>query len=218
MIITIDGPAGSGKSTTARFVANKLGFTYLDTGAMYRAVTLLALEQNLDLHDGKALARIARRSRIEIKSNQEQTRICVDGREVTDRIRDQEVTQNVSRVAGHPQVRREMVRLQREIASDGNYVIEGRDIGTVVFPQAKFKFFMDASIEARAERRLTELVKKGVETSFEKIRKEIIARDKFDSSRETAPLRKPEGAIVIDTTKLTVDEQVDKIIEILTSK
>lgn len=213
MIITIDGPAGSGKSTTARLVANRIGFTYLDTGAMYRAVTFLALEQNLKLDQGKALASIVQQNRFEIKSTPELIHIWVDGREITDQIRGQNVTQNVSQVAVHPEVRKEMVRLQREIVLNGNYIVEGRDIGTVVFPQARFKFFMDASIDARAERRLVELQGKGVETSFEKIKKEIIARDKIDSSRATAPLKKPEGAIVIDTTKLTIDEQVDKIVE-----
>ncbi|MFQ5628327.1 MAG: (d)CMP kinase [bacterium] len=213
MMITIDGPAGSGKSTTARLVANRLGFTYLDTGAMYRALTLLALQQNCDIENGASLARIAQKNTFEIQSTPERTRIWIDGNELTDQIRTLAVTNNVSAVSRHPAVRNEMVKLQRKIATSGKFVIEGRDIGSVVFPNARLKIFMKASVDARAQRRLKELQEKNVYTSFEKIKDEMAARDKYDSERETAPLMKPEGAIVLDTTKLTIDEQVEKIIE-----
>jgi len=217
MMITIDGPAGSGKSTTARLVANRLGFTYLDTGAMYRALTLLALQQDCDLDNGAALARLAQKNTFEIQSTPELTRIWSGGREITGLIRTVAVTNNVSAVAKHPEVREEMVRLQREIAATGNYVVEGRDIGSVVFPDAGLKIFMQASVRARAERRLKELQMKTVETTFEQVKDEMIARDKYDSEREAAPLIKPDEAIVIDTTALTIDEQVDRIIEAFTN-
>lgn len=212
MKITIDGPAGSGKSTTARLVANRLGFTYLDTGAMYRAVTWLAIESGFVLQDGNALAQLARQKTFRIESQPDLTRIWIDVKEITQEIRSIAVTKKVSIVAGHPQVRDEMVRLQRKIAAEGNFVVEGRDIGSVVFPEAELKIFMQASLDARARRRHLELQKKGVESAIEEIKHDIARRDELDSGRTASPLIMPTGAVVIDTTALTIDEQVDRIV------
>lgn len=215
MTVTIDGPAGAGKSTTARLVATRLGFTYFDTGAMYRAITLLALERGISLQEGEALADLAKKTQLRIESTAAQTRIWVDGREITEAIRSPEVSRSVSEVAAHPLVRNEMVRLQRLLASQGDCVVEGRDIGTVVFPQAEVKIFMNASIDERARRRLEELRAGGVQANLEEIRAEIEARDRLDSARETAPLQKAVDAIEIDTTHLTIEEQVQKIVDIV---
>lgn len=212
-MITIDGPAGSGKSTTARLVAERLGLTYLDTGALFRALTLLALEQQLDLHNGAALAELAQHSNLRIATTPEKTRIWANNREITENIRAPRVSKHVSLVASHPPVRKEMLRLQRELAAGGDVVVEGRDIGTVVFPDAPLKVFMQASIEARARRRHEELVEQGQEVSVEAVEAELASRDAMDASRKAAPLRRPENALVIDTTNLTIEEQVDKIVQ-----
>ncbi len=213
-IIAIDGPAGSGKSTTARLVARRLGFTYLDTGALYRALTHVALERGVDLADGDALAALMRDIRIRIASEADRTRIWVDGKEVSDAIRRPEVSRRVSQVAAHPQVRAAMVQLQRRIAREGDFVVEGRDIGTVVFPHADLKIFLTASLEARAERRWRELQEKGVPVKRAELRREIAERDRWDSERETAPLTRAEDAIVVDTTRLSIEEQVEKIVRL----
>ncbi|RME01012.1 MAG: (d)CMP kinase [Calditrichaeota bacterium] len=212
-MIAIDGPAGSGKSTTARLVARKLGFTYLDTGALYRTITLLALQRGIDLNDGDALSALSKQVKLRVEADPNTTRIWVDGTEVTEAIRMPEVTRAVSQVARHPAVRREMVHLQRQIASGGNYVVEGRDIGTVVFPDADLKIFLIASLEARTRRRQLELQQKGIDISFEALKNEIMQRDQKDQKREIAPLKKAENAIVIDTTDLTIEEQANKIVE-----
>lgn len=212
-MITIDGPAGSGKSTTARLVAERLGLTYLDTGALFRALTFLALEQGLDLDDGAALAELSQSSDLRIATTPEKTRIWSGDREITDSIRAPRVSQQVSLVASHPPVRQEMLRLQRELAAGGDVVVEGRDIGTVVFPDAPLKVFMQASIAARARRRHEELLEQGQEVSVEAVEAELARRDVLDTSRKAAPLRKPEKALVIDTTNLTIEQQVDRIVQ-----
>ena len=212
-IIAIDGPAGSGKSTTAKQVAKRLGFTYLDTGALYRALTLLALKNGIDIESEGELVNLLQQSKFQLQSQGDKIRIWINGEEATEAIRSPEVSRAVSMVARHPAVRREMVQLQRRLASQADVVVEGRDIGTVAFPEADLKIFLTASLEARAQRRLKELHEKGVEISLHELKRDIERRDAIDSQRETAPLKKAEDAIVIDTTELTIDEQVDKIVQ-----
>ena len=212
-IIAIDGPAGSGKSTTARLVAEHLGFTYLDTGALYRALTYLALKKGVAIHDGRKLAELLQRTRFEVEPGAEKSVIRADGVDITDYLRGPEVTHAVSIVARQPEVRTEMVDLQRRIAETGKFVVEGRDIGTVIFPDAILKIFLDASIEVRTERRLKDLRAQGMEIDFETLKQEITRRDKIDAAREASPLKKAEDAVVVDTTGLSISQQVEKIVQ-----
>ena len=213
LVITIDGPAGSGKSTTARLVALRLGYTYLDTGAMYRAMTFKALEEGLDVSDPEALGRLARATDIRIATEPEGTRVILDGRDVTGLLRSPEVTRNASAVAAARGVRERMVELQRLVGGRGRIVAEGRDIGSVVFPGAEVKIYLDASLHCRAERRQRELARAGTTLPVDQLERELAARDKFDSSREISPLCVPRGAVTVDTTGLTIDQQVDRVIE-----
>jgi len=217
-IIAIDGPAGSGKSTTARLLASQLGFVYLDTGAMYRAITWFALRNDLPIDDSVTLTTVARRIKIEFEIDGELNRVYLNGTDITEEIRTPEVTKAVSQVSAHPGVRREMVKRQKEIGKKGNIVAEGRDTTSVVFPDANIKIYLDASIEERARRRLLELSHKGISTTLEEQVKDLQRRDKYDSSREFSPLKKTRDAIVIDTSNLTIEEQVDRIIKLIKTK
>lgn len=217
-IIAIDGPAGSGKSTTARLLARRLGFMYLDTGAFYRALTLKILEGKISLENHNAVVAEAMHTRIAIKAEPEGDRVYLDGRDVTTKIRDPHVTNNIAPISGNPEVRALMVKHQREIGRKGGVVMEGRDIGTVVFPDADLKVFMNASLDERTRRRQLELEAKGIYKDFESLRREIELRDEKDSKRAVAPLRPAEDAVILDTTNLTVDEQVDFIVNALKQK
>ncbi|NLI75826.1 MAG: (d)CMP kinase [Candidatus Riflebacteria bacterium] len=219
-IIAIDGPAGAGKSTVAKKVAEKLGFSYLDTGAMYRAVTLKALQERVDFHDQPRLQACAEASgiRFEERAGSSLPSVYLNGSDVTEAIRAPEVTRHVSDVAKDAKVRECMTRLQQQIGAHGQWVVDGRDIGTVVFPTARVKIFLSASIRERAERRLRELQAKGFPTTIEALMEEIARRDQIDSNREVAPLRQADGATFLDTTDLTIDQVVDRIIEIATAK
>jgi cytidylate kinase len=213
MIIAIDGPAGSGKSTVAREVARRLGFTYLDSGAMYRAVTLVALESGADLDDGPELGRIAARLGIELRRReQDNVQVFVDGRDVSEAIREPRVTGASSRVAAHPDVRRALLDKQRALIAAGDYVVEGRDIGTVVAPDAPVKAFLTADPQERARRRAAELERRGVSIQQDEVRSAIEQRDMLDSTRSAAPLRQAEDADLIDTTGLTPDAVADQIV------
>ena len=213
MMITIDGPAGSGKSTTAREVALRLNLFHIDTGAMYRAVTLKALGAETALDDPDELGRIADVARIEfVESDGAPRRVMLDGEDVTEEIRSQRVTDAVSVVSSHAPVRKAMVRKQRALADRGGVCLEGRDIGSVVLPSAHVKVYVDASVDVRAQRRRRELKDKGVSRSLEEVRKDIIERDRRDSTREVSPLRIPVGAQIIDTTRMSIDEQVDAVV------
>jgi len=213
--VAIDGPAASGKSTTARLVAERLGFLYLDTGAMYRALTWKALETGVDPDDGEGLERMVERTRLEIVPGAGGGRIRVDGVDVTESIREPRISRQVSAVSRVPAVRRAMVRLQREIAASGGVVVEGRDIGTVVFPAAEVKIYLDASLEERARRRRRELRERGVEVTQEALVEEIRVRDELDSGREHSPLRRAEDARLLDTTGLTIPQQVDEVVRMV---
>jgi cytidylate kinase len=212
-IIAIDGPAGSGKSTTAELVARELNFLYLDTGAMYRAITLKALETGLDVNDEARLEKLAKNSVISFKNDPGMNKIFLDGRDVSEKIRESAVNQNVSFVSLHKRVRKVLVEKQREIGRKNDLVAEGRDITTVVFPHA-FKIYLDADLKERAKRRFLELKEKGIPTSLEEQTEQIAKRDKLDSEREVSPLCLDKDALVVDTTHLSIEEQVNKVIEL----
>ena len=210
MIVAIDGTAGSGKSTTAKGVAEKLGFLYLDTGAMYRAATTAVLSASIDSDDESAVSDCV--ETIEIDFDESGRLIFLNGMDVSQTIRGREVTQNVSAVSAYPRVRKRMVAMQREIAGYRDFVVEGRDIGTVVFPNADFKFFIVASIEERAKRRQKDLAGLGIEQTVNDIVKNLKRRDALDSSREVSPLTKSEDALEVDTTSMTIEQQIDLIV------
>lgn len=211
--IAIDGPAGAGKSTVAKAVAKELNIIYLDTGAMYRAVALKALQSGLDTKDEEGLESLVKDIDIRIKHVGNEQRIYLDGKDVTGDIRTSEVSIGASNVAVIPAVRIKLVELQRKIAQDNDVVMDGRDIGTYVLPDAKHKFFLTASIEERAKRRYDEMIGKGMlDVTIEQIEKDIAFRDKNDSSRAFAPLSKASDAIEIDTTNLSAQEVVEFVL------
>ena len=212
MIIAIDGPSASGKSTTAKGVAERLGITHLDTGAMYRAVTLGIIEYPIDLNDHEKICEFLEELEINFDSLND---IWANGHNVTGKIRTTEVSSNVSAVSAISQVREKMVAIQRSIAEGSDCVLEGRDIGTVVFPNADYKFFLVADLEIRAKRRLVELEKIGEISSLSELKSDIQNRDRLDSSRHISPLVRAEDAIIIDTGNLTIDEQIEKIVKII---
>ena len=207
--IAIDGPAGSGKSTVARRVAEKLGCLYLDSGAMYRAVTVLAIRHELPAGSPKLLSRV-QKCRIEFADNGKI--VLLDSEDVTTCIRSPAVNKRVADVAKIPEIRQEIVKHQQRIGAAGSIVAEGRDLTTIVFPDADFKFYLDASVTERARRRLAELHSQNVQTTLEEVEAGIRTRDEKDISREHSPLREAEDAIVVDTTHKTIDEVVDVIV------
>jgi len=212
MIVAIDGPAGAGKSTVAKLLAQKLGFVYVDTGAMYRALTLKALENNIALHDVSSLAAIARASSIDlINTSSGSLRVLLDGREVTDLIREPRITRVVSDIAKIKEVREVLMELQRKLGGNKDVVVDGRDIGTVVFPRAERKFFLDADFKERIKRRYKELKAAGSLVSAKDVEGDLANRDTIDSTRECAPLKKADDAIYIDTTALSIEQVVDTL-------
>jgi cytidylate kinase len=213
LIIAIDGPAGSGKSTSAKLIAKKLGYLYIDTGAMYRAITYLALK-NEALKDESRILELARKSKIELKYNDENLVVMLNDQDVSIEIRSSDVNTHVSDVSKISAVRKLLVEKQREIGEKGSGVVmEGRDIGTVVFPNADIKIFLTASLDTRADRRAKEYTQNGSEVIVENIKNNLSNRDKIDSSRKDSPLTKAADAISIDTTDVTIDEQVSLIIK-----
>ena len=215
MIVAIDGPAASGKSTTAKMVAKKLKMTYLDTGAMYRAVTLALLRSNTDLDDYDSVCQVVDELELDIYDQGAKTVVRLDGEDVSKAIRSMRVTENVSAVSGVKYVREAMVEIQRNIGKKTNCVVEGRDIGTVVFPDAEFKIFMVADDKMRAERRFKELHLMGENRSLQEVMTNLKKRDQKDSTRSHSPLLKADEAIEIDTSMLSIDQQVEKIINLL---
>ncbi|NOZ08952.1 MAG: (d)CMP kinase [FCB group bacterium] len=212
MIIAIDGPSASGKSTTAKLVAKKLNFLHIDTGAMYRAVTLYFLDHKVSLKNPTQIQHSL--DNIDLKLSTD-GKLFLNGRDVSETIRENPVTNFVSQVSSISAVRDRMVDLQRKLSRNHNVVMEGRDIGTRVFPDADYKIFIVADVDIRSKRRYLEMREKGVKISYESILKDLIERDRIDSTREHSPLKKADDAIVIDTTRLTIEEQVEKIIDIV---
>ena len=209
MIIAIDGPAATGKSTSAKLVSQKLGFTYLDTGAMYRCVTLLVLRNNVEINNQDHLASLLKNFQLDIKKNGKDHLFLLEGENVSKEIRSSDVTDNVSAVSALPVVRKKLVSIQRKIADNQDSVVEGRDIGTVVFPNADVKFFIVADTLVRAKRRQLDLKRLGEKKTIDSLIKEIRDRDNYDSQRKISPLTKAIDAIEVNTTNTTIDEQVN---------
>ena len=212
MIIAIDGPSASGKSTTAKAVSKRLGFIHLDTGAMYRAVTLGISESKIEPNDHNKVKLYLKSLKIKFDQNDQ---IMLNGKNVTDLIRTVKISSNVSKVSAILEVREKMVQVQRNIAGDNNCVLEGRDIGTVVFPNADFKFFLIADITIRAKRRFSDLQESNELLTLNELIESIRKRDELDSKRNLSPLRQAKDAIVIDTSFLTIEQQVNRIVEIV---
>jgi len=216
-VIAIDGPAGSGKSTTAKILAQKLHFFYLDTGAMYRALTWKAIQQNLDVANQQQIKKLALNTKIDFKLSRGKNRIFLDGKDVTSKINSNEVNKLVSVLSRHKTVRKIMVKKQRGFAKNRSIVIEGRDTTTVVFPKADLKIFLKADLDTRAERKYRQLKQK-TRTTLKEQAQLIKLRDKLDQSRKASPLKISPEAVIIDTTKLTISEQVGRILSIFKQK
>ena len=215
MIIAIDGPSASGKSTTAKEVAKRLSIMHLDTGAMYRAVTWGIKQSSINIYDNNAIKNYLYNIELYFDEN---NHIYLNNRNVSDVIRTVDISEKVSIISARPEVRKKMVEIQRKLGREFSCVLEGRDIGTVVFPNAEFKFFLKADVVIRAKRRFSELKKKNEKITFDEILKNIKNRDRMDSSRVHSPLKKAKDAIEIDTTQLTINDQVDKILERIKNK
>jgi cytidylate kinase len=218
LVIAIDGPSGAGKSTAARLLANRLGYIYIDTGAMYRAVGWKAKQEGIDATKEGLLADLCARSLVTIKKDNNDPRFYVDGIDVTGEIRTPEMGMMASLVSKSPAVRARLLVLQRELGGNGGVVMDGRDIGTVVFPDADVKFFLDASAEERGKRRYLELKAKGMDVDCAQITREIQERDQQDSGRDIAPLKKADDALLIDSTSLSIDEMLDRMLSVIQKK
>jgi len=219
LVITIDGPAASGKSTVARLVAQKLGASFLDTGAMYRAVTLAAIKADVDMSDEKKLLGVMRTSKFQFSVEDGLTTVSIDGVDVTDEIRSPEVTAKARYIASAAKVREKLVQMQRRFAAgEEKIVTEGRDQGTVAFSDANIKFYLTADVSERARRRQAELAAKGDTASLEELQKAIEDRDKSDQTRTVGPLKLAEDAVIIDTTNLGIEEVVEKVLGFVKTK
>ncbi|MCD8511471.1 MAG: (d)CMP kinase [Bacillus sp. (in: Bacteria)] len=215
MNIAIDGPAGAGKSTVAKMVAEELSYIYIDTGAMYRAITYEAIQNNIDVNDERKLVELLKELDIELINTEGSQRILLNGKDITEEIRSSDVTNNVSYVAKHQKIRQEMVKRQQLLAVKGGTVMDGRDIGTMVLPEAELKVFLTASVEERARRRHEEHLAKGQSSDYDKLINEIRQRDKIDSEREIAPLIKAEDAVEVNSTTMSIKEVVHSILALV---
>ena len=212
MIIAIDGPSGAGKSTLGKRLAQTLGFLYIDTGAMYRAVALAVLEAGADVQDVAAVTEIAARATVDLRGLPNALKVILDGRDVSADIRTETVSRAASVISGVSTVRRRLVARQRELGAQGDVVMDGRDVGTVIFPQADVKFFLTATPESRAQRRYQEDLAKGRAVTYEETLADICERDARDTTRADSPLKQAEDAIVIDSTNLTIEEVLEKML------
>jgi cytidylate kinase len=217
-VATIDGPAAAGKSTTARAVAAALGMLYVDTGALYRAIALKSLVTGLQPDDSAALGEMLATTQVGLSGSPEKPQVWLDGEEVTERIRTPEVSEAASRLAALSQVRRKLVEAQRALAAGGALVGEGRDLGTVVFPDAQVKIFLDADLDTRARRRARELEARGIAMPLDQVREELARRDERDRTRVDSPLQPAPGAVVIDTSGCTVEEQIARVLEVIRAR
>jgi cytidylate kinase len=213
--IAIDGPAASGKSTTAKLLAKRLGYLYIDTGAMYRALTLAVLRNTIKIDDVNSIVELVDKIRIDIKQSRDGLHTYLNGEDVSEEIRLPKITEVISHISAYSEVRERMVTKQRLLAKRGGIIMDGRDIGTVVLEDADVKIFMNASLEQRSQRRFKELDKKGINVDLEEIKSEIKRRDDLDSSRSVSPLKPAYNAYIIDTSNLSVTQQVEKIIDII---
>lgn len=214
--IAIDGPAGAGKSTIAKRVAEELNFMYVDTGALYRAVALCAIQKNIEPDDSQRVSEMLSEIKVQLAFNYRFEKVVLlDGRDVSSRIRTPEVSMAASKISALPQVRAYLLDLQRDIAKENNVIMDGRDIGTVVLPDARVKIFLTASPEVRAERRYKELSEKGANVSFDEVLRDVNERDYNDSHRKTAPLKPAEDSVFVDTTDLDFEQSVEKIISVI---
>lgn len=215
MQIALDGPAGAGKTSIAKRVAKELDILYLDTGAMYRVIGYKAMQMDIDTLDEKPISDLAENIDLDVVYKDGKQLMFLEGKDITDFIREPDVSINASNASKHKRVRQHMVKLQREIAEKTDVVVDGRDIGTYVLPKADFKFYVTASIDRRANRRHKQLMEKGVETNLEKLKEEIAARDYQDMNREFAPLKVADDAFVLDTTDMTFEQAYNKVTQII---
>jgi len=212
MVITIDGPAGVGKTTTAKRLATKLGYQYLDTGAMYRAVTYFFIQNSIDINSKDQVRKMLDILKLELDfTSSDSIVVLLDGKDISLLIRSEEVTSAVSKASALQAVREKIVEMQKNTVKNGNFVVEGRDIGTIVFPDAKHKFFLVADYDTRAERRLKDFKRVNEELNVNKIKQDLTDRDQYDSSRKLSPLKQAKDAIVVDTSNCTIDDQVNQI-------
>jgi CMP/dCMP kinase len=216
--IAIDGPAGAGKSTIAKIVAEALHFTYIDTGAMYRAVTYKSMKQNIQLHDAAAIEAMLHETTITLEPSEQGQLVFLDGENVSQEIRSNEVTANVSQVAAHANIREILVAMQQQLAANGGVVMDGRDIATHVLTDAELKIFMSATVEERARRRYIDNERRGIPSTIESLQQDIALRDKLDSEREASPLIQAEDALFLDTTNLSIDEAAEEILKLAKEK
>jgi len=218
LIIAIDGPAASGKSTTAQLLAQKLGYVYIDTGAMYRACALKAKKMGIDINDEESIRELLDDIDIRIENHNSKNRIYLDGEDVSEDIRADDISALAAAISAIPAVRYKMVELQRKMGEKGGVILDGRDIGTFVFPSAEVKFFLTASPEVRAKRRWLELKQKGINKDFSEVLADLVKRDNNDSQRALAPLKKADDAIEVDTSNMTIEEQTDCLYQIIRSR
>lgn len=218
IIVAIDGPSGSGKSTVAKLLAMKLGYTYIDTGAMYRAFALQAKRENVDINSGVALSSLCDRVKIEFLPDNGGLRTILNGEDVSEEIRTPEMSMAASDISARKEVRQSLLSLQRRMGENGGVVLEGRDVGTVIFPNAEAKFFLDASLEERGKRRYKELAAKGLDVNLKQTIEDVKKRDINDSSRDIAPLKMADDSILVDSTNVGIKEVVEKMIKIVQNK
>lgn len=218
IIVAIDGPSGAGKSTVSKLLAKRLGYMYIDTGAMYRAVALKAKRDNVDINDSAALSRLCDSVKIEFVPDNGGLRTILNGEDVSEAIRTPEMSMAASDISARKEVRAALLSLQRRMGECGGVVLEGRDVGTVIFPNAEAKFFLDASLEERGKRRYKELVSKGNNVTLEQTVEDVRKRDINDSSRDIAPLKKADDAVVVDSTGLSIEEVVESMIRVVQGK